>query len=171
MVFEGSRANSIHSFELFLFEHSLDLPYNDEHFVNERTRHIPSTTQAINMAINWVLPARGAQALLSLTVLGLMSYGKPLLTPTHLPRTIPNTPQSLTMVVHPLAPILPRGSKLPHLRALLDPPRARLPHHHPPKILTQTLIHSREIRVARPRRPDHVILVRRLHCTRSVSER
>lgn len=123
-----------------------------------------------DMAISWVLPARGAQALLSLTVLGLMSYGT-LTLHTHPPRTTTNTSHSLTMVVHPLAPILPRGSKLPHLRALLVPPRARLPHYRPPKILAQTVLHSRKIWVTRSRRLDHVILVWGLHCTRSVSER
>ena len=89
------------------------------------------------MAINWILPVRAAQAVLSIVVLGLMAYGKP---PTHLPyppsihhlhhSRAPTNPPSIIMVVNTLAPILPPGNKLPHLRALMDHPQSHPPPAH-----------------------------------------
>jgi hypothetical protein len=69
--------------------------------------------------MNWILPVRAAQAVLSIVVLGLMAYGTsspPRLTISHLSLT---TPLSIVMVVNALAPILASGDQLPHLRAVL----------------------------------------------------
>jgi hypothetical protein len=94
------------------------------------------------MAVNWILPVRAVQAVLSITVLGLMSYGSsPSTPPHHLTHT--NTSNSSTMVVNTLAPILPHRSKLPHLRALLDRPRLSRPRRRPIEILSHALIQGR----------------------------
>jgi hypothetical protein len=79
--------------------------------------------------MNWILPVRATQAVLSIVVLGLMAYGMSSPSPSH---TLPHhtvshltltTPLSIVMVVNALAPILAPGDQLPHLRTLVVNPR------------------------------------------------
>lgn len=74
--------------------------------------------------MSWMLPARAAQAVLSIVVLGLMAYGmfgcphlffSPKLTCTY----------SIVMVVKSLATVVSNRDQLPNLRASLESSDAR----------------------------------------------
>jgi hypothetical protein len=122
--------------------------------------------------VNWILPTRGVQAILSITVLGLMAYGKSSRPQKQKSLSVHRLtlPRSLNVVVDPLAPILSLGSKLPHLHALVDRPLSRRPHCHTPQIQPPPLLQRRAHRAPGPRGIDHDVLVRGLHCARRVSE-
>ena len=129
------------------------------------------------MAISWIHPVRGVQALLSLVVLGLMAYGSLLplsssLLHQHSLSKSPSltNPRSGIMVVLALAPILPLRSKLHDLRADMVPSRARPASRYPHALCAYAIFRRSEVRHARARGVDDAVLVRRVHCAGGVFE-
>jgi len=112
------------------------------------------------MAISWIYPIRGVQAVLAVTILGLMGYGTlSFCAPT---RNASNITTSIIVVVRPLASVLTHRSKLPPLRALMDDPRTYSIHRPTSQILASTILKSYAMGPPRARATNHAVLVRRL---------
>jgi hypothetical protein len=123
------------------------------------------------MAMNWMLPVRAVQAVLSIVILGLMAYGTSDSSYSALqPQLI--QPYSLIVVVSSLATILSTGDQLPHLRTSMESVGARAFTSHLAR-QTHPFDESRhnEMGLAGRRGHDYVVLAQRLCLAGCVSER